>query len=339
MADRQIPEEHKLTDGTARPSVINIAVGDYDRTRPLIDGNIRVQGFDTRVEHGDLEDIFERAFKSAPFEVTELSFSNFLITSTRGTCPYLALPIFPSRSFRHSAIYIRSDRGILSPTDLKGKRIGTREYSNTATLVARGMLMDEYGFMPEASQWVVGDVDHVERETIDGGNWPRRGVEIKAVVGRTLSSMLAEGELDALIAYAPPACFGKSDAVVRLFPDWRTAEQDWYRRTRRFPLMHLMAIRPDVLQANPGLPAALMQAFEAAKRAAQSRLGVHQALPIMLPWMTAETETTQALMGADFWPYGIEANRDMLETQIRWSHQQGLIARRPTVDELFVPGA
>jgi 4,5-dihydroxyphthalate decarboxylase len=318
---------------------INIAVGDYDRTRPLIDGSVKVAGFDTQVSYGDLEEIFAQAFNSAPFEVTELSFSNFLITSARGTCPYLALPIFPSRSFRHSAIYVRNDRGILSPVDLKGKRIGTREYSNTATLVARGMLMDEYGFAPEACQWVVGDVDHLERETIDDGNWPKAGIEIRGVAGRTLSSMLAEGELDALIAYAPPSVFGKSDRVARLFPDWRAAEQDYYARTRRFPIMHIMAIRRDVLEAHPTLAAALMRAFEAAKRDAQARLSIHQALPIMLPWMTAEAESTQLVMGSDFWPYGIEANRDMLDTQIRWSHQQGLIARRLNIEELFVPVA
>lgn len=316
---------------------IKIAVGDYDRTRPLIDGSVKVAGFDTEVSCGDLEDIFAKAFKSAPFEVTELSFSNFLITSARGTCPYVALPIFPSRSFRHSAIYIRTDRGILSPVDLKGKRIGTREYSNTATLVARGMLMDEYGFDPGQSQWVVGDVDHIERESIDGGNWPKAGVEIRGIAGTTLSSMLDAGELDALIAYSPPACFGRNPAVARLFPDWRAAEQDYYRRTRRFPLMHIMAIRRDVLQSHPTLPGALMQAFEAAKEDAQARLAIHQALPIMLPWMTAEAEATQAVMGADFWPYGIEANRDIIDTQIRWSHQQGLIPRRLAIEELFVP--
>ena len=146
---------------------ITIAVGYYDRTRPLIDGSIRVEGFETHVASGDLEEIFSQAFTSAPHDVTELSFSNFLIASSRGECPYLALPIFPSRSFRHSAIYIRSDRGIRSPVDLRGKRIGSREYSNTASMVVRGILSDEYGFIPGQSQWVIGDVDHVERQAID----------------------------------------------------------------------------------------------------------------------------------------------------------------------------
>ncbi len=315
-----------------------IAVGDYDRTAALLSGAVPVAGFDTRFEAGDLEEIFAQAFSAAPFEVTELSFSNFLISSARGTCPYVGLPIFPSRSFRHSAIYVRADAGIRSPVELRGKRIGTREYSNTLSLVARGMLADEYGFDPGASEWLIGDVDHVERDTIDGRNWPASGVPVRAVAGRPLTSLLASGEIDAIISYTPPAGFGTAGCpLVRLFPHWRAAEEDYFRRTRRFPIMHIMGIRRDVLQAHPQLPGALLQAFEQAKALALARLAVHQALPVMLPWMTSDTEATQTLMGQDFWPYGIEANRDMLDTQIRWSFSQGLIPRQLRIDELFTP--
>ena len=315
---------------------LSIAIGNYDRTAPLLNGSVEVSGFNTCFVAGDLEEIFAQAFHLAPFDVTELSFSNFLIASARGICPYLALPIFPSRSFRHSAIYLRADAGINSPADLKGKRIGTREYSNTLSLVVRGILADEYGYAPETSEWLVGDIDHIERQTIDNKNWPTKGVPIKAVAGRPLSSLLVAGELDALISYTPPDRFGKDNSMVRLFPEWRSAEQDYFRRTRRFPVMHIMGIRRDVLAAHPKLPGALLQAFNEAKQQAQARLAVHQALPVMLPWMTAEAQATQSLMGQDFWPYGLEANRDMLETQIRWSFDQGLIPRRPALDELFV---
>jgi 4,5-dihydroxyphthalate decarboxylase len=317
---------------------LEIAVGDYDRTSQLLNGSVQVAGFHTRFSAGDLEEIFAHAFSSAPFEVTELSFSNFLISSARGTCPYVALPIFPSRSFRHSAIYVRVGAGITSPIDLKGKRIGSREYSNTLSLVVRGILADEYGYDPGSSEWLIGDVDHVERQTIDNRNWPASGVPIKAVTGKPLTSLLARGELDAVISYTPPVDFGMGkDLLVRLFPDWRSAEEKYFRRTRRFPIMHIMGIRRDVLQAHPRLPEALLQAFNEAKAYAMARLAVHQALPIMLPWMTSETEATQAVMGEDFWPYGIEANREMLETQIRWSFEQGLTPRRLSIDELFVP--
>jgi 4,5-dihydroxyphthalate decarboxylase len=305
---------------------ISIAVGAYDRTAALLDRSVQVEGFNTQFVAGDLEEIFAQAFSSAPFEVTELSFSNFLISSARGTCSYMALPIFPSRSFRHSAIYVRSGAGIQSPADLKGKRIGTREYSNTVSLVVRGILTDEYGFAPEANEWLIGDVDHVERQTIDSKNWPTNGVSMRAVQGRSLSSLMRVGDLDALIAYSPPEHFGKDSAMVRLFPDWRTAEQNYFQRTHVFP----------VIAAHPTLSKALLDAFEKAKQVALVQLAVHQTLPIMLPWMTAEAEATEALMGKDFWRYGLEANRSVLETQIRWSFEQGLIPRQPALEEIFV---
>lgn len=317
---------------------LKIAVGDYDRTRPLIEGAVSVEGFDTEFATGDLEEIFAQAFAHATYEVTELSFSNYLIASSRNECPYLALPIFPSRSFRHSAIYVRAGAGIASPRDLQGKRIGCREYSNTASLVVRGILADEYGLAPESSEWVVGDVDHVERQTIDERNWPKDRLRIRGVPGQTLVSLMDRGEIDALIAYKPPAHFGADDSIGRLFPHWRAAEQDYFRRTRRFPVMHVMAVRKDVLEAHPDVAASLLQAFSQAKSMAQARLSIHQAHPIMLPWLTAEQEQTQAVMGDDFWPYGLSANQDMLRTQIRWSHEQGLIPRAYGVEELFAAG-
>ena len=314
----------------------SIAVGAYDRTAALLDGSVKVEGFNTHFMTGNLEEMFAQAFTSAPFEVTELSFSNFLISSAHGTCPYIALPIFPSRSFRHSAIYVRSDAGITSPADLRGKRIGTREYSNTLSLVVRGILTDEYGFSPEANDWLIGDIDHVERQTIDSKNWPANAVSIQPIVGRTLSSLMMTGDLDALISYSPPEPFGRDASMLRLFPEWRAVEQNYFQRTTLFPIMHIMGIRRDVLAAHPTLAGALVQAFDQAKQLAQAQLDVHHALPVMLPWMTAELQTTQALMGQDFWKYGLEANRSTLETQIRWSFEQGLIPRRLALDEIFV---
>lgn len=320
-------------------SRLHIAVGDYDRTRPLIDGSVPVQGFSADVITGDLEEIFAEAFREATFDVTELSFSNYLIASSRNECPYMALPIFPSRSFRHSAIYVRSDGAIESPLDLRGKRIGCREYSNTASLVVRGFLADEYGLQPEASEWVIGDVDHIERSSIDDRNWPKSRLRIKGAVGQTLTSLLRNGELDALIAYKPPLEFGAENNISRLFPDWRSAEKDYYKRTKRFPIMHVIAVRKDVLKSHPGVVESLMDAFGKAKDIAQKRLSTHQAHPVMLPWLTAEYEDTQSTMGADFWSYGLDGNEDILNTQIRWSCQQGFIPRQYEIKELFVSPA
>ncbi len=317
---------------------LQIAVGDYDRTRPLIDGVVRVEGCDSEVITGDLEEIFERAFEHASYEVTELSFSNYLIASSRNECQYVALPIFPSRSFRHSAIYVRSGSGIASPRDLQGKRIGCREYSNTASLVVRGILADEYGLQPESSEWIVGDVDRAERHSIDERNWPKGRVKIQGIVGESLTTLMERGELDALIAYKPPSKFGLNSAMERLFPQWRSVEQDYFLRTKRFPIMHVMAVRKDVLKERPEVIGSLMDAFSKAKTIAQSRLSIHQAHPVMLPWLTAEHEQTQAVMGHDFWPYGMDANFDMVKTQIRWSFEQGLIPRQYDVQEMFVSG-
>lgn len=317
-------------------SQVSIAVGAYDRTAALLNGSVQVEGFNTHFITGNLEEMFAQAFTTAAFEVTELSFSNFLISSARGTCPYIALPIFPSRSFRHSAIYVRSDAGITSPADLRGKRIGTREYSNTLSLVVRGILTDEYGFSPEANDWLIGDIDHVERQTIDSKNWPANAVSIHSVVGRPLSSLMMTCDLDALISYSPPEPFGRDASMLRLFPDWRAVEKNYFQRTTLFPIMHIMGIRRDVLAVHPTLAGALVQAFDQAKQLAHAQLDVHHALPVMLPWMTAELQATQALMGQDFWKYGLEANRSTLETQIRWSFEQGLIPRRLALDEIFV---
>jgi 4,5-dihydroxyphthalate decarboxylase len=230
---------------------------------------------------------------------------------------------------------VRSDSGIQSPVNLRGKRIGCREYSNTASVVVRGVLADEYGFQPESSEWLVGDIDYVERTSIDERNWPKTGLRIKGVTSKTLGNMLVDGELDALIAYKPPAVYGRGNNIVRLFTDWRAVEKDYYRRSKHFPIMHVMAVRKDVLQSHAGVIESLMEGFVKAKDLAQSRLSTHQAHPVMLPWLTAEHEETQAVMGQDFWPYGFTENLDILDTQIRWSHQQGLIPRVYETSEFF----
>lgn len=315
---------------------LHIAIGDYDRTRPLINGTVCIPGFSANIITGNLEDIFSQAFSKAPYDVTELSLSNYLITSSRNECPYVALPIFPSRSFRHSAIYIRSNSGIQSPLDLCGKIIGCREYSNTATMVVRGLLSDEYGLKPESCHWVIGDVDHVERSYINPQNWPKNHSNLKGVLGQTLIDMLLNNEIDALIAYKPPLQFGQNSKIHRLFPDWRTSEKDYFKRTRRFPIMHVMAVHKNTLAKNPDVVKALIEAFTAAKNIAQEQLSTHPAHPVMLPWLTAEHEETQRVMGVDFWSYGLVDNEDILNTQIRWSYQQGLIPRLYSINELFV---
>jgi len=320
------------------PLSISLACGDYDRTRPLFDGRAAIDGCEVRRVALPLEEIFGRAFATGEFDVTELSFSNFMLRTANGDCPYVGIPAFPSRTFRHSALYIRTDRGIERPQDLRGKLVGVREYSNTAALVVRGLLEDEYGVRAHEMRWRIGDVDHRERESIPPPRLPAAYDAAVVTDGRLLSDLLADGTLDALLAYQPPRCFtDRHPSVARLFRDPVAAEQDYHARTRRFPIMHLVGIRRDLAARNPGLARRVHDAFCRAKAAAIADLGASQALKVTLPWAAAELERTKRAMGEDFWPYGVAANRAILEAMTGYPVSQGLIGRRLGLEELFEP--
>lgn len=310
------------------------ALGDFDRTRPLIDGRVRVAGFDVEWQSGELESIFSRAFEGAELDITELSFSNFLIATAKGAGPYVALPVFPTRCFRHHALFIRGDRGICAPADLEGKRIGLREYTNTASLVLRGILAGYYGVKLERIRWVVGDVDKRERTAFPIPKLPSP-YEIDAEPNALLADLLEAGELDGLIAYAPPRCLGRN-GVKRLFERWWEEEARYFRDTGVFPIMHVVVVRRSLVERHPELPRALFEAFCEAKRMALRELEIEAAPKTMLPWAPAHLLETRRLLGDDFWSYGLSANRRTIETQIGFSRQQHLIARDVPVEELFV---
>ncbi|MGW4484439.1 hypothetical protein ACWEOE_11425 [Amycolatopsis sp. NPDC004368] len=241
--------------------------------------------------------------------------------------------MFTSRSFRHSAIYVRDGAGITAPADLAGRRVGLRDYTNTAALVARGILRDEYGVHPETIEWFVGDIDTPVRDRVAV---PDLGPEVslRPVVGRDLSQLLLDGELDAMIAYHPPRCFGAG--ADRLFPDYPALEADYYERTGHFPVMHLLAARTDFAAANRAALVDVLAAFAEAKKLAWEELLDQQALKVMLPWLAAEAHRTAGLLGQDYWSYGLEPNRKALSTQIRYSRGQGLIDRDVELAELFL---
>lgn len=310
------------------------ALGDFDRTRPLIDGRVRVAGFDVVWQSGELESIFASAFEHAELDITELSFSNFLIATANGACPYVALPIFPTRCFRHHALFIRGDRGIRAPGDLEGKRIGLREYTNTASLVLRGILAGYYGVKLERIRWVVGDIDRRERTTFRLPELPAP-YEISAERDALLSDLLEGGELDALIAYAPPRCLGRN-GVTRMFERWWDEEARYFKDTGVFPIMHVVVVRRSLAERHPELPRALFDAFCEAKRIALRELEIEAAPKTMLPWAPAHLLETRRMLGNDFWSYGLSANRRTIETQIGFSRQQHLVARDVPVEELFV---
>ncbi|HEY5217815.1 MAG TPA: ABC transporter substrate-binding protein [Pseudolabrys sp.] len=317
---------------------ITIATWDYDRVRALIDGRVQVEGCDVNYITMPVEELFERAFFHGEFEVAEIGFSPFLIALSRGPTPYVALPVFLSRMFRHSAVYIRSDRGIEGPADLRGKRIGVPEYQMSAVMWFRGYLQDEFGIQPKDINWVQAGLENPGRRDKFPLNLPE-GFPLTSVNDASLSTMLAEGKLDGVMSARRPSCFVNGHPQIwRLFPDYRTVEQDYFRRTGIFPIMHALGIRRDLYENNRWLAASLSKAFLQAKRLADTELAETTALKIGLPWVTAEYEATIDAMGADFWSYGVEANRKTLSTMARYSYEQGLAVRLLSVEEMFAQG-
>ncbi len=315
----------------------SIAVWDNDRTRALLDGRVTIEGCaPVWLYDMPIETMFSRALGQSEFDISELSFSNFMALTARGECDYIGLPIFPSRSFRHGAWFVNPASGIRVPADMKGRRIGVREYSMTAAVVARGIMADEYGVAASDVTWVMGDVDEVERSHIPLPSLPAGITVERAPEGRLLADMLVAGEIDALLAYKPPKLFLKGAAgIARLFPDYEALERAYAKRTGIFPVMHLMGIRKSLAEAQPWLATTLMAAFTKAKDMALADLAIVQALKVSLPWTAAEFERTKEALGDDYWPYGIAKNRAALDALAGWHHAQGLSPHKLRMEEMF----
>jgi 4,5-dihydroxyphthalate decarboxylase len=316
---------------------LSIATGDYDRVRAIKDGRVRVEGCTVRYLTPALEELFIRALIGAEFDACEVSLSSYLIALSRGTTPYRALPLFLSRVFRHSSIYIRTDRGIATPEDLRGKRVGVPEYQMTAALWARGLLEDEYGVKPSDIVWRNGGLEQAGRTEKLALELPPDVKLTPLGPGETLSAMLAEGKLDALVSPRTPSCFGKAPNVARLFSDYRAAERAYYKKTGLFPIMHVLAVRAELLKQHPWLASSLFTAFRQAKDIAIRELEEIGAYNVTVPWLASELADIRAVLGDDYWPYGLAKNRRSLEAALRYSHAQGLSARPLTIEEAFVP--
>lgn len=317
---------------------LSIAVGDYDRVRPLAQGRVRIDGCEPVLMHLEPEEVFFRAFRQEAFDVCELSLSTFALRTARGDCPYVGVPVFPSRCFRHTAIYVRADRGIGRPEDLKGKKIGVPEYQVTANVWARAILLDDHGVDPSHIRWIQGGLEEpgrIEKASFE----PPDGVRIApAPEGKTLSGMLEAGEIDGVISPRAPSCFARrAPGVGWLFPDPQAAAADWYRRTGVFPIMHLLGVRRGLAEQHPWLPVALLKAFNEAKRLALEALAEPAAPKASLPFLDEQVRAAQALMGDDWWPYGLEPNRVTLETFLQAHHRQGLSPRKLEPEALFHP--
>jgi 4,5-dihydroxyphthalate decarboxylase len=316
---------------------ITLACGDYDRTRAIKDGRVTVEGCDVTYLPMEPEEAFHRAFKHQEFDVCELSCSSYIRTVDAGTSQYVGVPAFVSRLFRHSAIYIRTDRGIKQPSDLKGKVIGLPEYQITAVVWLRGILQDEYGVKPTDISWRQGGIEEpgrTERTPLK----PIPGLDLKPVPDKALSAMLEAGELDAMFSARAPSCFVKrAPNIARLFPDYREVEKAYYKKTQMFPIMHLIGVKRHLVDRHPWLPASLYKAFSEAKKYAMHDVRDINALLVTLPWLIAEAEESAALMGEDFWRYGVKENAKEIDALTRYAHEQGLVSRKLSLEDLFPP--
>jgi 4,5-dihydroxyphthalate decarboxylase len=318
---------------------LTLACGDYDRTRALHEGTVSVEGTDLNVLFVDAAEIFWRMLQYEEFDISEMSLSNYL-TEISGKKPrFIAIPVFPSRSFRHGFIFINKKSGIKSPQDLRGKKMGIPEFSMTALLFMRGFLQDDYGIAPSDIEWYEGGKDEIKRKGRIKTELPDSIRVYDTSMDRSLSEMLADGEIDALMQARIPRCFweGHPD-VERLFPNYKELEMDYYRRTKVFPIMHTIVIKREIYEDNPWLAQNLYRAFLESKRISQeANKYATGALNYTLPWLIAERESTVAVMGEDFWPYGVEANRPTLEAATRYSFEQGLAKKQFSIEELFAP--
>ncbi len=317
---------------------ITIACGNYDRTRAIRDGTVPVEGCAVTFLPLYPEEIFHRVFKFQEFDVAEISFSSYIRTVAAGTADYVGLPAFVSRIFRHSGIYIRANVGIKKPEDLRGKRIGVPEYQITAVVWMRGMMQHEYGVAPSEIHWRSGGQEQAGRHERTPLK-PIAGVDIQPIGDdKTLIGMLRDGELDALFTARAPSSFINGEPhIARLFPNTRAAEQAYYKKTGLFPIMHLVGIRKTLAEKYPWLATSVYKAFCEAKARAVIDLRDVNALMVTLPWLEAETNETMALMGEDFWKYGIAENLPEIEALTQYIHEQGLADRKVKVEELFHP--
>jgi 4,5-dihydroxyphthalate decarboxylase len=314
---------------------LSVAVGDYDRTRALVDGTVAIDGVDPVYMTLGPEEIFFRAFRAAEFDICELSLSSYTVKTAQGNCPYIAVPAFVSRTFRHTAIYVRTDR-IKKPADLEGRKVGVPEYQLTANVWARALLDDDYGVKPADIHWIRGGIEEAGRPEKIAIKLPA-GVRLdNAPEGATISGLLEAGEIDGFIAPRPPKLVEKGHPNIGwLFPDPISVAKDYYKRTGLFPIMHVVGIRRELAERHSWLPGAVLKAFEQAKEAALTKLSDTSSTKVTLPFVEEALRDARALMGEDFWSYGVDKNRKTLDYFLGQHHAQGLSSRRVSVDEMF----
>ncbi len=312
----------------------------YDRTRALMDGSVVPDGIDLNYLDMPVEETFFRMLRHQEFDVAELSLSSYSVSVSKPERPFVAIPVFPSRFFRHSCIYVNADSGIRTARDLIGKRVGNPEYQMTAPVWIRGILSDHYGVPVDSVTYFTGGEEEPGRSEKVALDLPPN-IKVQPIgPTQTLSQMLRDGEIDALYTARMPSSFlNGGGRVKRLFEDYEQVERDYFKETGLFPIMHTVAMRRDVYEANRWIAQSLMKAFNEAQRRAYADLYETAALKTMLPWLTSHVEQARREMGDDYWPYGFEKNEAVLRTFLRYHHEQGLSKRLLEPRELFAPEA
>ena len=316
---------------------LSLGCWNYDRTRSLMDGTIQPDGIDLNYLNMPVEETFFRMLRNREFDVAEMSLSSYTVSLFRDS-PFIAIPIFPSRFFRHSCIYVNADSGIKTAKDLIGKKIGNPEYQMTAPVWIRGVLSDEYGVPVDSVTYYTGGEEEPNRDEKLKLDLPSN-IKVQSIgPTQTLASMLATGEIDALYTARMPSTFHSSGGKVkRLFEDFVPVEQEYYTRTGIFPIMHTLVIRRDIYEKNRWVAQSLYKAFAEAQQETYKDLYETAALKTMLPFLTAHLEETRRVMGDDFWAYGFQKNEKTLETFLRYHFEQGLSKTLLTPKELFAP--
>jgi 4,5-dihydroxyphthalate decarboxylase len=318
---------------------LTLACWDSDRTRALIDRSVEPEGIDLDIKVLRPRETFRRMLDDQEFHASELSLASYTALVGRGNCPFIAVPVALSKIFRHSCIYVRKGAGIGKPEDLKGKRVGTSQYSSTALVFMRGMMQHDYGVKSSDIHWHMGPLNTFAEKRLIPLDLPD-DIRLDFLrPGETLEAMFEEGRLDALFSiYIPKLFLEGSPTIARLFPNFRQVEEDYYRRTGIFPIMHTVVLRKDVHREHPWVAKSLYDAFRKAKELALESLYDTDALKVALPFLLEHVEEARRVFGEDFWAYGLEANRATLAAIGRYVFEQGLSPRIVEADELFAPG-
>jgi len=319
---------------------VTLACGLYDRTYGLHDGSVQVEGVDLNFLPMMPVETFRRQARHAEFDASEFSLSTFMALHSRGDRRFVGIPVYPSRRFRHEHVWVNARAGIRSPQDLKGKRIGVQEFVQTAALWIRGFLQHDYGVLTSDIDWYFGGYNEPDphfRPRIELDLPPE--VKVRVIPGdQCIDAMLDRGDLDAALPALPASFRRGSPNVARLFPDFRGVEEEYYRRTGIFPIMHVVVVRREVYERNPWVVQALYKGFVQAKELAIRRLTTSPPLHATLPWLTDHIEATRRVMGTDYWSYGLAENRHVLEAAAQYAWEQGLLARPiERIDDLFAP--